>query len=172
MGRNPTNQVKCPRCGKRGTLRLKQKNRRTVVVYHYDKTAYKQFKTSGTKFCYVGSIDSFAKSFLSEIQDEKGKTISDLDQNWLKETMDRFQKELQNTDNNNMILNKDMTRFAEFLNEARKIRNMLKKETKIQKHSIQYIQCGNCRHPIDLKEYKGVEINNRFYVLHKKYNTL
>lgn len=51
-----TNKIKCPKCKKQGTLRLRERNSNALIMSHYDPHLYKTSKKKGTRSCYIGSI--------------------------------------------------------------------------------------------------------------------
>ena len=50
-----TNKIKCPKCKRIGTLRLREKGKNALVISHYDPNLYKNNKNKGTRSCYIGS---------------------------------------------------------------------------------------------------------------------
>lgn len=50
-----TKKIKCPKCKRMGTLRLREKGKNALVMSHYDHNLYKKNKNKGTRSCYIGS---------------------------------------------------------------------------------------------------------------------
>ena len=150
-------KVRCPRCRKDGMLRLKQRGGNTVIVYHYDKKTY-QRGTKGTKSCYIGSLNSRTnKIYQKYYADEQRYEIFDyFEKAWSKlkteiRTKGRI-KEIQ-TDS------EGLEKFAEILNELRKIRLNEEKFGKVKGQRLEWsIRCPKCRTGIDLHAtFQGVD---------------
>ena len=50
-----TKKIKCSKCKRMGTLRLREKGKNALVMSHYDHNLYKKNKNKGTRSCYIGS---------------------------------------------------------------------------------------------------------------------
>jgi hypothetical protein len=141
-GKNKFN-IKCPRCRKNGILRLKEKGRNSLIIYHYDHKKYWN-GTSGTKTCYIGSMKTSAhKIFHKYFWDKENEEFKYFNKMWNK-IQDNIQKDLalpQIEPNNEML-----EKFASILNEIRKIKSMEEKSKKVKGQRLWWsIKCPKCR---------------------------
>ena len=56
MDSKQQNHIICPKCGKIGTLRRKEKGKNRLICYHYDKKKYQKNESPDSP-CYLGTLD-------------------------------------------------------------------------------------------------------------------
>jgi len=75
MDRKKKNLIICPKCGKSGTLRRKEKGKNRLICYHYDKQRYQKNESPDTP-CYLGTLDQELKNTIISSWIEKKNMAS------------------------------------------------------------------------------------------------
>jgi len=164
-------KVKCPRCRKGGTLRLKQKGKNSVIVYHYDSKQYRESGGSGTVSHHIGSLkdssiemlgrylkydkwQSEFKNFDTALKNLKDESISESD----------IQK--LNTDNT-------LSKFSAILYELKKIKKIEEsKKKKLRDERLEWcIKCPSCKDKISLHAKFTRVLNSQIDDIHNRPRT-
>lgn len=152
MGRKKqSRQIKCPRCGQIGSLRLKDRKGSSVIVYHYDSAKYKKGNRSDSSSCYLGSISKSADEIMSyAFTKSNNKSISNIDRAWFNGVYNKLKNELPCTSEKAELLSdRDFTKFSTLVDEIRKIRLEQEKNNAIIKRTRCWeIKCPKCDHKI------------------------
>lgn len=93
MDRKKKNLIICPKCGKLGTLRRKEKGKNRLICYHYDKQRYQKNESPDTP-CYLGTLDQELKNTIISSWIEKKNMASLENEKDLKrigEVLDKFE---------------------------------------------------------------------------------
>ena len=157
MGGNIQSRVKCPRCRKQGILRLKQKGKKALVVYHYDKKRYHK-GTSGTKSCYIGSMGVSTYKIYEKFF--SGKDWFDEYDYFIKiwkNLKNKFQSKVRIKDIE--FTSEGLEKFASILHELRKIKGIQEKSKKVKGQRLWWsIRCPKYRIGIQLHAtFQGVD---------------
>ncbi|MCJ8307275.1 MAG: hypothetical protein HRU07_09530 [Nitrosopumilus sp.] len=138
-------RVKCPRCSKIGVFRPKDKRLNKLYIYHYDPIKYKR-TGNGDRWHYLGDYHKQNQRFLvkllyeniddpinTKINFSRIREILPSDEGGKLEflgQMDNLRKKTKGLESNNISL--DLELFAAFINELRKIRLGLERQTKMR----------------------------------------
>ncbi len=157
MGGKTEPRVKCPRCRKHGILRLKQKGKNAVIVYHYDKKRYEK-GTNGTKSCYIGSIGISTYKIYGKFFPGKDR-YNEYD--YFTKVWEKLKRGFQSEDKVKDVesTSEVLEKFAAILNELRKIKGIEEKSKKVKGQKIWWsIRCPKCRTGIQLHAmFHGVD---------------
>jgi len=165
MSGNNSKQIRCPRCKKLGTLRLRQPKKNTVITYHYNKQKYKN-GGSGTSSCYIGSLSKSAESILLKYSKEvfdKNSSL-EIEEEKFKDTYKKLKKKFENHSSKSVLLNAELTKFAQILDEIRRIRITLHMEHNTKKITKEWgIECPECKTRIEMRAtFNGVTQSGDF----------
>ncbi len=160
--------IKCPRCGKKGRLRLKDKRYNSVVVSHYDSKKYHKGKSGGSKTHYLGTIRTPEKLIAKMFLKNEAKFTED-DKEEFSKVVKKFTK-LIKTGHSTGISQNEITAIATILNELRRIRKTLEIEFKITDRKMRWknIKCPKCHTELGdfWAEFRGVQNKNRILLHH------
>lgn len=160
--------IKCPRCGKKGRLRLKDKRYNSVMVSHYDSKKYLTAKSGGSKTHYLGTIRTPEK-LITKIFLKYGVKYTEEDKEEFSKVVKKFTK-LIKTGHNTDISQNEITGIATTLNELRRIRKTLEIEFKIIDRKIYWenVKCHKCHTELGdfWAEFRGVQNKNRIMLHH------
>ncbi len=164
--------IKCPRCGKKGRLRLKDKRYNSVVISHYDSKKYHKGRAGGTKTHYLGTIRNPEK-LIDEIFLKYGVNFTDDDKVKFSRVVKKFAKLIKNGHSTGISEN-EITTIAATLNELRKIRKTQEIEFKITNRKVYWknIKCRKCNTELGdfWANFRGVQNENNIRLhqhLHK-----
>lgn len=153
MGRNPLNRVRCPRCNKVGTLRLKQPH--SIVVSHYDPVKARQGRGKGMRHHYIGSRWSSPDRILEKYQDRLSEPYFVA----LKVVLKRLMASLVTKQSDYKVIEYDdqLSKVLLALNELRQIR---RSEGVIDRRLQWSIRCPTCKQPHRMYAiFKGIREN-------------
>jgi hypothetical protein len=161
MGRKPINRVRCPRCKKIGTLRIK--GRHSVIVSHYDKEKARSGRGKGMRSHYIGSLRFDIDKILRPFEGQ----MPDIYFSYFKVALARLKKNYNPPKKENKLVNDgDASIFLIFLDQLRKIKDHQRIETKLHDRRLHwYARCKSCHQPYHLyatfrgvPDYEGVRV--------------
>lgn len=158
--------IKCPRCGKKGRLRLKDKRYNSVVISHYDSKKYHAGKAGGSKTHYLGTIKTPEKLIVKMFL-KYGVKFTEDDKNEFSKVVKKFTK-LIKTGHNIDISHNEVSVIATTINELRRIRKTREIEFKIESRKLVWknVKCRKCNTELGdfWIKFRGIQNKNNVYL--------
>jgi len=143
-------KIDCPRCGKLGTLRLKDKKYNKLVVYHYNRKKYLNNEKSDSTLCYIGSLSKVTESILWDAWKKSNpkKFRSELDKRQIKKILQNLKNIVKSESNKKAsVINFDLTEIASLLYGTSQINKYLKQKYDYRR-LLWDIHCPHCNRGI------------------------
>jgi len=177
LGKKLNLVIKCPKCGKRGKLRLKDKRYSSVVISHYNSKKYHRGKAGGSETHYIGSIKNTRK-LIKKLILKYGAKFSEDELEEFRKVFEKFSRSIKIDDSQEIIDNKitihEIIGITSILYELKNIKKILKEKPKIEEREIKWssIKCPKCSEKIGpfSAKFRGVKIKDKILLRYPKFN--
>jgi len=137
-------KIKCPKCKRMGTLRLREKNSNTLIMSHYDSHLYKKSTKKGTRSCYIGSYRKNVREFFSKYPDFE---INSVEYSDFAKQLGKIKKSLKEKNESKLPSQEVQETIITILHNLTKIRSLeQRKAEEVEKgftwENIHCLKCG------------------------------